>query len=284
MQTLPSWMLDDSSDLRWAVETVAAMWARGDGRKTLLWLRQASETARGDGLDGRAEALAQAAAEFERLGLSATLPTGEGTTPGVNAPASATASPVPAVPASAPAAPSSGPPAPPSAPPVPSSAPQSPASPNPAARRRLPPTAPYNVVDAPTHLEAPASDLIEAIRRVDDTDPDHPAQPESAPRPSRPLPPEVRREPLEPTVVMEEESSALLAAQAQKQHAEERASNSHSTLESPRPPLEPMRAVRVAVRPGSGKELSVLLLDDGEKAPQGSQEALLLAVGDNFRG
>ena len=82
---------------------------------------------------------------------------------------------------------------------------------------------------------------------------------------------------------MAEESSALLAAQASQPAAPEpRASDSPPTLESPRPPLEPMRAVRVAVRLGSGNELSVRLLEDGEVAPDDTQEALLLAVGRTF--
>lgn len=271
MGNLPSWIQeviaprpDDSSDLRWAVETVAAMWARGDGRKTLLWLRQAAETARGDGFDARADALAQAAAEFERLGLAEGSASGEVSIAGA---APASAPPAPAVPGAAAA------PAPsPQAPPVPSP------------RRKLPPTAPYDLAE--TRLEAPASDLIEAIRRVDDTDPDHPPQPEPTPRPSRPRPPEVRREPLEPTVVMEEDHELVssTAPDAPDPPAAPRSSESPATLESIPDPLEPMRAVRVAVGLGKGKELSVRLLDSGEAAPDGTQEALLLALGGARRG
>lgn len=270
MGTLPSWMLevisprpDDSSDLRWAVETVAAMWARGDGRKTLLWLRQAAETARGDGLDDRAGALAQAASEFERLGLGETTASGEISAVGVK-----------------PAAASSGPPPPaPGAPPPPAHVPRPPAPSSGSIGRKVPPTAPYKQADMPTHLEAPASDLIEAIRRVDDTDPDQPPM-ESA-RPSRPMPPPVHREPLEPTVVMEEDPRRLDANAARAEPATSpRSSDNPPTMESPRAPLQPMRAVRVAVRlGGSGNELSAVLLDDGEAAPDGTQEAILLAIG-----
>ncbi len=298
MGTLPAWMLevisprpDDSSDLRWAIETVAAMWARGDGRKTLLWLRQAAETARGDGMDDRAGALAQAAAEFERLGLGETTASGEISSPGMPA-------------AAAPPAPSAGPPpaAPSGAhPPAPSSGSQGAATPSgarppvpssgSAPRRRLPPTAPYPQADAPTHLQAPASDLIEAIRSVDDTEPDEPPM-QSAPRPSRPMPPAVRREPLEPTVVMDEkeQSAAVAAATGAPIPTEPLASpeplssENPPTMESPRAALEPMRAVRVAVRlGGSGNELSAVLLGDGEKAPDGTQEAILLAIGGSSR-
>ena len=111
------------------------MWARGDGRKTLLWLRQAAETARGDALDARANALAQVATEFERLGLGET--TASGSFPGVGAPAAAAPQPVAAAPAPPPTSPASPRPA---APPTPG-------------RRKLAATAPYDL--AQTRLEAP---------------------------------------------------------------------------------------------------------------------------------
>jgi len=275
MGNLPSWLQevisprpDDSSDLRWAVETVSAMWARGDGRKTLLGLRQAAETARGDGLDARADGLAQAAVEFERLGLA------EGTASGEVSIAGAAPSGAGPAPAHAPAPADAPAPAPPPAAPTPT---PSPAAPSP--RRKLAPTAPYDLPQ--TLLEAPASDLIEAIRRVDDTEPDHQGpRAESSSRPSRPMPPAVRREPLEPTVVMEEDHELVssTAPHAPDPPPAPRSSNGPRTLESIPDPLEPMRAVRVAVRLGQGKELSVRLLDDGEVAPEGSQEALLLAI------
>jgi hypothetical protein len=93
----------------------------------------------------------------------------------------------------------------------------------------------------------------------------------------------VRREPLEPTVVMEEDRELVssTAPHAPDPPMAPRSSNGPRTLESIPDPLEPMRAVRVAVRLGQGKELSVRLLDDGEVAPEGSQEALLLALRGN---
>lgn len=57
---------EDSADLRCALETFWAMWQRGDRTKTMLWLRQAIETARGDGQDNRANALARGQFELER--------------------------------------------------------------------------------------------------------------------------------------------------------------------------------------------------------------------------
>ncbi len=50
------------------------------------------------------------------------------------------------------------------------------------------------------------------------------------------------------------------------------------TLGSPNLPLEAMRARRVAVAEGSGKELSLRLLDEDEAVPPGAQEALLLPI------
>jgi hypothetical protein len=54
----------DSDDVRWALETASAMWARGDGREALRWLRRAAESAAEEGLDLRAVELAKSAAEL----------------------------------------------------------------------------------------------------------------------------------------------------------------------------------------------------------------------------
>jgi hypothetical protein len=50
------------------------------------------------------------------------------------------------------------------------------------------------------------------------------------------------------------------------------------TMESPHAPLEALRALRVAIEPGRGTRLSVLVLGDGEPAPDGTQEALLVPL------
>ncbi|HMJ16668.1 MAG TPA: hypothetical protein VK524_34875, partial [Polyangiaceae bacterium] len=54
----------DSDDIRWALETASAMWAKGDYPEALRWLRRAAETASEEGQDVRAVQLAKAAADL----------------------------------------------------------------------------------------------------------------------------------------------------------------------------------------------------------------------------
>ncbi len=54
----------DPEDVAWALETAGALWARGDAREAVRWLRRAAETASDAGLDGRAVALARVAADL----------------------------------------------------------------------------------------------------------------------------------------------------------------------------------------------------------------------------
>ena len=61
---LPIAGANDSDDVRWALETASAMWARGDGREALRWLRRAAESAAEEGLDLRAVELAKSAADL----------------------------------------------------------------------------------------------------------------------------------------------------------------------------------------------------------------------------
>lgn len=50
------------------------------------------------------------------------------------------------------------------------------------------------------------------------------------------------------------------------------------TLLSVQPVLAPLRALRVAVRPGSGSQLEVVRLADDQALPPGMQEALLVPL------
>jgi hypothetical protein len=52
-----------------------------------------------------------------------------------------------------------------------------------------------------------------------------------------------------------------------------------TTVGSPQTTLEPMRALRVAIASGQGRQIVLRLLDEGEAAPAGAQEALLIALG-----
>lgn len=237
MDPMPEWLSNviaplptDSSDLRWAVETVATMWARGDRKKTLLWLRQAVETARGDGQDDRAGVLAHAVIEFERLPAPSTPPSGSQPSSQVQAQASSA--------------------------PTPSSNAQRPRAP-----RSVPPTAPYRL-DAVTKLVAPPDDAVLSALKRKDTDPDQPPVSSN----ERALDSNERPSPLESTVVMDEDVNEAVARAKSK------------TLDTRVAGLEPMRARRVAVRSGSGREFVVMLLEDDESVPSGTQEAILVAM------
>lgn len=54
----------DSEDVAWALETASALWARGDAREAIRWIRRAAETASDQGSDERAVALARTAADL----------------------------------------------------------------------------------------------------------------------------------------------------------------------------------------------------------------------------
>ena len=67
----------DSDDVRWALETASAVWAQGDQRAALSWIRRAAEAAAEAGADERAVELARAAAELRnQLEIPRTLPRG----------------------------------------------------------------------------------------------------------------------------------------------------------------------------------------------------------------
>jgi hypothetical protein len=291
MISLPPWLAralttgpEDSADLRWAIETAAAMWSRGDWDGSVNWLERAALEARSGGRSDRAADLADAADELKRHLVER------------GAPTVAMQAPIPEP-----------------------SIPQTKVASH--ARVR---TAPYVVgPDDITKFGEPSPAQLEASRRPDDTDPTAAPVPGSVDNEpiirdgfERPRPPQsvrdleptlsevhpVRREVLEPTVVMDEELAAAIASGAaapalspsaalapepaaepaapspQPSDSPLAASSAPTTLESPHGPLEPMRALRVAVHPG-GAELSVRLLADGEPAPAGTQEALLIALG-----
>lgn len=66
---------NDADDVRWALETAHAVWAQGDRRAALSWIRRAAEAAAEAGSDDRALGLARAAAELRNeLEIPRTLP------------------------------------------------------------------------------------------------------------------------------------------------------------------------------------------------------------------
>ncbi|MEZ4226047.1 MAG: hypothetical protein R3B13_34185 [Polyangiaceae bacterium] len=67
LPTPPEAKDDDSDDVRWALETANAIWARGEIREALQWIRRAAEAAAEAGADMRAVQLAKSAAELRGL-------------------------------------------------------------------------------------------------------------------------------------------------------------------------------------------------------------------------
>lgn len=134
-------------------------------------------------------------------------------------------------------------------------------------------------------LEARARELTRVATEIEHSPvPDgHPPPPDripstAAPRPDSAIPseriPSVRDPDFdadkamlayEPTVVVDSRSIQASA-------------DSPPTMGSPGLPLAPLHGVRVVVRSGTGRALVVQRLDDGETAPEGMQEALLIAL------
>jgi hypothetical protein len=56
------------------------------------------------------------------------------------------------------------------------------------------------------------------------------------------------------------------------------ATSAPPTLMSAAIGLQPLKSVRVAVRPGTGRQLDVTRLADDEPVPAGAQEALIIAL------
>jgi hypothetical protein len=161
----------------------------------------------------------------------------------------------------------------------------------PQARKSLMQTAPYRIPpDEVTHLLEPDSRLLAECQASEGARPS-PAplaapwrerpRPPDAPadsldltltnvRPPAPAPPSARRDAVEHTVVMN----------ADEMPAPSRAepSGPPTTLGSSHAVLEPMRALRVSVESGAGRQLVLRLLDGDEPLPEGAQEALLVPL------
>ncbi len=264
---------EDSADVRWALETAVALWARGDKPQAVRWMQHAAQAATADGRQDRAGMLDRAAVELEARQAparsmavpSVTQPDGEHTEPihERRTPVSMT-----------------------------NRSPRTTGT----RRRNLPPTAPYKVApEDVTRLVAPDSSLLEACEAEEPMT--HREPPKSRqPTVSVPLaemkelsPPSIPIDSLDATLtrvrpaVQDSDGVEHTVVMDSEEPAPERISStgSHapSTLGSPTTALESMRALRVVVAGGSGKELVVRLLDEGEPVPDGAQEALLIALG-----
>lgn len=259
---------EDSTDLRWALETAVAMWIRGSREQTLKWLHTAMQTATSEGRHDRAYALGRVLSDLEHRPLPPRRPS----RPQIAIPVPAsTTQPLVDKPVVA-------------------------ASNRPG--KSMLQTKPYRAVpDEVTSHFAPDSALLEACqtsapeldaeRAAADSITDVPTpEVQKAPQ-DRPRPPSVMSDGLDATLV-----NVRPAPPASRDHVERTVVMSAeelmapsvknvgppTTVGSPQTTLEPMRALRVAIASGQGREIVLRLLDEGEAAPPGAQEALLIAL------
>lgn len=251
---------DDSADVRWALETAVALWSRGDKVQAVSWIQHAAQAATTDGRQERAALLTRAAAELQtRPALPNSLPR--------VAPPSTTLENTERLESSSTTA---------------------------ERRRNMTATAPYQIASEDvTRLIEPDSALLEACESDPQTHREPPKSqhatvaipmmefPAQAPLSvsmesldatlTRVRPPTLSREPSDRTIMMP-------AMETTPDSPSLTGTTMPNTLGSPTMLLEPMRAVRVVVAGGGGKELVVRLLDEGESLPVGAQEALLIAL------
>lgn len=264
---------DDSADVRWALETALAMWTRGSREQTLKWLTTAMQAASKEGRHDRAYSLGRVLSELEHRPLPPRRTTKPPTAP--PAPQSITT-------------PLSG-----------GTSPMSPGVSRPA--KSLLQTAPYRVMpeELTSHI-APDAALLEACqasqpelaaeRAVAASVTDVPVPEALQAPPNRPRPPTVMSDGLDATLTnVRSSASRDVAEHTVVMSAEELMAPSvrsgppttvgrgpPTTVGSPHRGLEPMRALRVAIVSGQGRELVLRTLEEGELAPDGAQEALLV--------
>jgi hypothetical protein len=243
---------DDPSDVALAVQTAGALWRQGDSREALKWLRRAAESAETEGDDMRALTLARAAAELkDRLPHLTSVPP----------------PPTSAAPAAAPTRVS----APPSVAPSPFAAPASNAP-----RSQIPP--------APALVSSLTTDLGLGPEKLEAwSPPSSRAAPEAAPpAPVSASAPAPATAAVPPPLAREPEPAAAVAPAAPVAPAQ--AATEEPTA-SAAPPIsaraaDARTALRVSVEVlsrGSGS-LLVRVLGEGEKAPPGAREALLVPL------
>lgn len=281
MTTPPPWVqrsmtpeAEDSADLRWAIETAAALLSRGDHLQGLRWLQHAVQTAHSDGREQRAVDLGRAASELERMAEQRSRP-------------------------------------PPAAIPAPSTDMKKTApykiAPDDITRAIQPDPrlledsrVGYEHEDTDPEIRVPGS-TENTLKEARPRPPPPSVDPESTMTSVR------SRRSVERTMVMDMSPAELEAVEAMAERSgviqtdeasraergsppepsppsdappsPQQVSSIPTTLESPPSPLESMRALRVAVRPGSGNQLDICLLGDGEAPPPGAQEALLVPLG-----
>ncbi len=296
---------EDSADVRWAVETAMALWHRGDREQSVAWMHHAVQAATADGRHARADELDRAAQELESR--PAPRPASH-PPPSPGAPSMLGVSPT----ARSPGGPEGTPSKQHRARTAPYrvapddithlEAPDSALLEAAAQSSDTGPTEPINEAPAPPPVAKPerprppvSSDPIETTvvnagvrRRVESTmvmdmgAMMREAENSGSPLPTVPDPPPSQDTDHGSSAGVPSEASSppsvITSAASSIPRVLARPASTPDTLSSPHGALEPMHAVRVAVTRGSGKELTVRLLDPGENAPEGAQEAVLLAL------
>lgn len=156
----------------------------------------------------------------------------------------------------------------------------SPGSEAPAAQAEEPPAPTQDPGPSTAPVPAPARELPKQRASFEPTPASLLGAPRAVSRPATDFEQTVeRRAPVLPDELPTDKIRSERAAAASSGAVESSAlSSAPGTLGSPNLPLESLRARRVAISQGSGKELSVQLLDEGEDAPAGTQEAFLLPL------
>lgn len=257
---------DDSADVRWALETAVAMWIRGSRDQTLKWLHTAMQSATNDGRHDRAYALGRVLTDLEHRQL----PVRRTNQPPAVAPSPASTT-QPLVDLAKLAGASSSVSRP---------------------KKSLLQTKPYRVTpDELTSHFTPDSSLLEACQQSATDAGTEPLAPEAEPptefmpRPiTRPRPPPIIHDGLEATLTNVRPSEKQQSERTVVMSAEELMAPSAksvgppTTVGSHQTNLEPMRALRVCVVRGQGRELVLRLLDEGEAPQEGAQEALIIPL------
>ncbi len=255
MEEFPRPLPDDNEDVAWALQTAHTMFERGDLDEAARWLQRAATAAEEAGDDMRLLTLARAAADLAAH-------TRRVAAPAPPAPAPAPAQPPPRRPATTQLglgqrAPT--PAAPPAAAATPPPLPQTPAAP-----------AVAPVATPPPLPQTPAAPAVAAVAAP----PPLPvAAPAPAPAPS-PAPPPVERSPMPPPVA----PTPAHAARVEPRHEPTRPAHVPSVHRGDKPAA--LHGLRVSVNrsPTQRGTLIVHALADGEDAPPGSREAVLIPL------
>jgi hypothetical protein len=258
---------NDASDVAVAIETARALWRSGDPRESLRWLRRAAESAEAEGDDYRALTLARAAAELQEEFRPSALPAPPASRPVPPAPPSARSAPgrmdsampplaTAAAPTSAPARSSAVPPAPRLEPWLPPTERQATPPPLPSQPRSEPPPLPGQPKATRPAVEVKQTAQVVEFR--------------SGPASARRAEPQTS-----PDLPFDLRDAAPDSPPKRAGEAEVPTSPGNALPEAPQG-VETRVTLRVSVESFSRGAFLVRMLGEGESAPPGSREALLV--------